>query len=270
MKTLLRRLKFWKNTFRVLESDSGRIRSLITRLHPLNAGVPLIRLGPSGDGGYLVPDDLAGIEACFSPGVSDISGFELDCANRGMQVYLADASVNGPAEAHPAFHFTKKFLAATTDSTFTTLDQWVSTSPISRDSDLLLQMDIEGYEYEVLLAASDALLNRFRIIVIEFHTLEQLWNQPWFELAARVFEKLLQTHVPVHNHPNNYLPVHRHRGIEIPPLIELTLLRKDRVKGREYQTTFPHPLDADNTNRRSCQLPGCWYHPGKWPKSSKR
>lgn len=36
----------------------------------------LIRLGPNGDGGYLVPDDLTGIEACFSPGVCATSEFE--------------------------------------------------------------------------------------------------------------------------------------------------------------------------------------------------
>ena len=30
-------------------------------------------IGGAGDGGYLVPDDLDGIEYCFSPGVNLIS-----------------------------------------------------------------------------------------------------------------------------------------------------------------------------------------------------
>ena len=53
--------------------------------------------GPDGDGGYLVPDDLEGIVACFSPGVSNVAGFEKDCALKGMKVFMADASV----EARP-------------------------------------------------------------------------------------------------------------------------------------------------------------------------
>ncbi len=40
-------------------------------------------MGGENDGGYLVPDDLEGIEYCFSPGVSNIATFELDCLNRG-------------------------------------------------------------------------------------------------------------------------------------------------------------------------------------------
>jgi hypothetical protein len=38
--------------------------------------VPLIRLGADGDGGYLVPDDLEDVAACFSPGVDDRASFE--------------------------------------------------------------------------------------------------------------------------------------------------------------------------------------------------
>jgi hypothetical protein len=44
---------------------------LIRSLHPIDSGVPLIRLGPDGDGGYLIPDDLNGIQYCFSPGRFD-------------------------------------------------------------------------------------------------------------------------------------------------------------------------------------------------------
>jgi hypothetical protein len=43
--------------------------ALLERLYPVEGGHPLIRVGPDGDGGYLLPDDLSGIVACFSPGV---------------------------------------------------------------------------------------------------------------------------------------------------------------------------------------------------------
>lgn len=69
------------------------LQKFIRTLKPYNSDKALIRFGPDTDGGYLIPDDIEGIEACFSPGVSKVSGFELECANRGMKVFLADASV---------------------------------------------------------------------------------------------------------------------------------------------------------------------------------
>ncbi len=240
-------------------TDSNAVRELITKLKPVAIQTPLIRLGPDGDGGYLVPDDIKDIEACFSPGVSSISGFESDCANYQMKVFLADKSVEAPAETNPEFSFIKRYVGAFCSKDFITLDAWVSESMASETSDLLLQMDIEGFEYEVILNTSAALQSRFRIIVIEFHHLTELWNSSYFGLISRAFEKLLQTHVCVHMHPNNYAQPYLKDDIEIPPLMEMTFLRKDRVEQSSNVLTFPHPLDFDNTEKPSLPLPKCWY-----------
>lgn len=239
-------------------TDASDLRALLTRLHPVQADQPLIRLGPEGDGGYLVPDDLTGVAACFSPGVNLESGFELDCAERGMRVFLADRSVAGPALPHPQFQFTAKFLGATCDDAFMTLDAWVEAMHPS-PADLLLQIDIEGFEYEVLLAASERLLRRFRIVVAEFHAIDQLWSRPFFNLASRAFDKLLQTHACVHIHPNNCAPPLRRSGLQLPPMAEFTFVRRDRLQQPRPATTFPHPLDRDNTSNRHYALPRCWY-----------
>jgi Methyltransferase FkbM domain len=240
-------------------TDKRQVLALLGKLYPLEAAAPLLRLGPVGDGGYLVPDDLAGIEACFSPGVGLISGFEKDCADRGLSVYLADASVEHPGALHEHFHFTRKFLGVTTNDKFMTLDDWVAGSAVRADSDLMLQIDIEGFEYEVLIGASDRLMRRFRLIVAEFHLLDQFWNQPFFGLATRAFEKILQTHACVHIHPNNSSPLLKKAGLAIPPLAEFTFLRRDRMPEPRYARQFPHPLDADNTDRPHFALPQCWW-----------
>jgi len=125
--------------------------------------------------------------------------------------------------------------------------------------ELLLQIDIEGSEYEVLLGASDQLLNRSRIIVVEFHKLDQLWNRPFYNIASRVFYKLIQTHSCVHIHPNNSRDSTKIGQIEIPPIMEITFLRNDRVKNPSYINNFPHPLDCDNTKKEPLYLPKCWY-----------
>ena len=111
-----------------VQTSAGEVEQLIHDLHPISPEIDMIRLGPKGDGGYLVPDDLSGIEACFSPGVSYVSGFEKDCADLGMEVFLADKSVDGPALSHKKFNFTKKNIGAISTDEFMTLDEWVASS----------------------------------------------------------------------------------------------------------------------------------------------
>ncbi len=238
----------------------AQVQTLIEQLHPLAPSTRFIRLGPSGDGGYLVPDDLEGITTCFSPGVGQIADFEQDCARWGMTVFMADASVEGPPFSNPAFRFSKRFIGAFTRDQYITLADWVDQSlPAHETSDLLLQMDIEGAEYEVILATPIELLHRFRIIVAEFHHLDQLWNKWFFLFASRAIEKLLQTHACVHIHPNNRRGVVTIGNITIPRTMEFTFLRRDRLKEHRFRSDFPHPLDADNTVSQVLPLPKCWY-----------
>jgi len=232
--------------------DKNTIKYLINRLRPVSIDKPLIRFGPAGDGGYLIPDDIDGISACYSPGVGNIQGFERDCVARGMSVFLADASVS---ISDSDFHFTKKFIGGVTSGDMITLDDWV----IADGTDLMLQMDIEGHEYEAIQAASVSLINRFRIIVIEFHELDQMWDFNFFTKAYFVFEKLLLNHTCVHAHPNNCCGSVAREGLEIPKIMEFTFLRNDRFNRIGYASKFPHDLDYNNTSNQPLPLPDCWW-----------
>jgi hypothetical protein len=96
-------------------------------------------------------------------------------------------------------------------------------------------------------------------MVIEFHWLPQLWNEPFFALAARAFEKLLTTHAVVHIHPNNCCGSVKSGGLEIPRIAEFTLLRRDRLRATGHRTRFPHPLDRPNVAKAPLDLPSCWH-----------
>jgi len=241
-------------------TDYEKLNNLIFRLHPISSKNDLIRLGPNEDGGYLVPDDLKDIQACFSPGVGITSKFEKDCAELGMKIFIADKSVIQPAEVNQKFNFSRKHIGAISNSEFMTLDEWVGKSKLDNKSDLLLQMDIEGYEYEVIFSMTQMLLQRFRIIVAEFHHLGQLWNGPFFNIACRAFDKILQSHYCAHIHPNNTSGMTKIFDIEVPKTMEFTFIRKDRIKKSGYQRIFPHPLDFENAkDKPNLVLPQCWY-----------
>jgi len=233
---------------------------LVRLLRPMDPGIELIRLGPAGDGGYLLPDDLEGIRNAYSPGVANESGFELALAERGIRVHMADRSVDGPAASHERFTFVKKHVGCLSNDDFVTLDDWKRDTAPDDDGDLLLQMDVEGAEYEVFLSVSERLLAQFRIIVVELHHLQHLYDRRFFALASRAIERLARTHTVVHIHPNNCCGSVKGSGLEIPRIAEITLLRNDRFARRVPRRDFPHLLDADNVpTKPTLPLPRCWY-----------
>lgn len=241
-------------------TNQTKLLEFIGRLRPSQITKRLVRVGPKGDGGYLVPDDLVGIAGCISPGVSLESGFDFDVAERGIDVFMADASVDGPILNHPKFHFEKLFLGTATAGNTITIDEFCRQSRVPPSGDLILQMDIEGAEYGVIQNMSRELLKRFRIMVIEFHGLDNLFHRFSFELLSEVFNKVLLDHRVVHIHPNNCCGSKTIRGIEVPKVIEMTFYRADRSSfSRSAPMSYPHELDSSNIPRRKpLTLPMAW------------
>lgn len=235
------------------------VESLLNKFAPQDCGQDLVRMGPAFDGGYLVPDDLNGIGAMYSPGVSDTLGFDLEIAQRGIPCFLADGTVQKPSGMHEAMQFEKMMIGEGPTDTFMSLESWVArTGPA--DGDLMLQMDIEGAEYDVLLSTPQALLNRFRIIVLELHWLDGCVFEDKRTQLNQLMDRLLEKHIICHLHPNNVCPPVTILGRQVPPLVELTLIRKDMLKRATGATpAYPHPLDAPNdTNAPLRSFPPFW------------
>jgi hypothetical protein len=240
--------------------DKLQLREFIYTLRPMYTPSELRRFGPKGDGGYIMPDDLDGVGGCVSPGVSTECGFDVQIAELGIDVHLADASVSGPPVSHPKFTFSKLYVDTFDGVDTVTIDKF--SRSISPGNDLILQMDIEGAEYRVLNSASDRLLSRFRIMVIEFHSLAALFTPFGFQEISSVFRKLLSTHNIVHIHPNNASTVISAGPIIIPQCMEFTFYRKDRSNFEYRSLRYPHPLDVKNVgDRRDIALPRCWCGP---------
>ncbi len=253
----------WTNGARPVDRsvDIDGARRLIAGLKPVATDCPLIRLGGDSDGGYLVPDDLDGVAVSISPGVSGQVSFDLDLAARGIHSYMADASVDGPPVANARFHFRKRFLDVVDGPETLRLETLCAQIDPDHDGDRLLQMDIEGAEYPILLDTGDAVLKSFRIMVIEFHALDRMFNPFDRRLIAATFRKLLRNHRIVHIHPNNCCPVTVLGDIAIPKIMEFTFHRQDRARpDPNRKPTIPHPLDRKNLKGKpDLALPACWY-----------
>lgn len=261
--------------------------------------MPLIRIGGKGDGAYLIPDDLKGITACFSPGVCKSKSFEDELARKykiksHMCDYTSSLNCLSTPIIEPLQTFEKLWLDLHKTPSSISLERWVKRLyPSTESGDLILQIDIEGAENRNLLHTRQQCLERFRIIAIEFHNLDVLrlegrlkWHiKSWLAaswcfllrpvisplsnrgllrkicvraeqnlepfLIGLLIKKLSKTHICVHAHANNnshYSYIDQETGMNIPSLIELTYLRKDRFEGNPsdwISPQIPHELDID-------------------------
>ena len=243
------------------QTPSRQVRDLVSRLVPHDLGIPLTRIGGEADGGYLLPDDFEGVRYCFSPGVGKKATFEHDLYDRGIRSFLADYSVDAPPPALPDCDFEKKFVGAVSTEKMITLDEWVTRKcPYADSGDLILQMDIEGAEYETILSTSLATLSRFRLIVLEIHKLNHLSNRMYFRFVDAAMSKVLTLFEVAHIHGNNLAGLTPLAGIEVPRVAEITFLRKDRVAIKSPILRLPNPLDQPNVpGKAELPLPDYWW-----------
>jgi len=240
-----------------MKSDAA----LTDLLRPKKFSRGLTRIGSRKDGGYLVPIDFKGIQACFSPGAENRKTFEDDlCKRHGISCHICDFSSDIESfktKLIPGLQtFEKAWLAKTTSQTCISLQDWVDIRCPGR-GDLLLQLDIEGGEYDILLNSKSELIKRFRIIIIEFHDFDQIiLNPERYPEKIHALEKLFTTHICVHVHPNNCcgMSLDSQSKMNIPNTIEISLIRKDRFSTYQHQDKkadpfllLPHPLDVQRS-----------------------
>ena len=221
-------------------------------------GHKLIRLGAESDGGYLVPDLLLKeIKYLFSPGVSNETSFDEDCHKKKITPFLLDGTIdyNGP------FNFIKKNLNVFSDDKNITLSEWLNTANIGEnENNLMLQMDIEGGEWDILENVELSLLKKFKIIVIEFHFFKQFIKN--LQKISNVFKKLNVDFTTCHIHPNsgtdNFINV---KGFEIKRCYEFTFINNDALlKKTILKYSLPHELDRLNAgNIKDSVLPDFFY-----------
>ena len=241
-------------------TKKSEILDFISILRPYSTEYELIRLGGNNDGGYLVPNDLSNIKFNLSPGVGKFYNFELDLLKKNILSYMFDASVDSISPDLERCIFVKKNIGPINKKDQISINDWIESIKVDKGEDLMMQMDIEGMEYETILSMSKKNLDSFRIIIIEFHNLRELKNKFFFKFVVSTFEKLLENFIICHIHPNNSCGINYISNVKIPNAIEVTFIRKDRVKNRTYTKNFPHLLDQPSVkDLKDIFLPKIWF-----------
>ena len=239
------------------------VKSFLKRLRENFVSVDLIRVGGNADGGYLVPNILHEIQYCFSPGVNNVVDFELQLSNDyNIKSFMADASIKTLEVNDPNFDFIPKFLGSRTKGGFITLSDWISDSLDDISSSAILQMDIEGAEYDVLTYESSKSLSRFSAMIIEFHFMQNIAVINSLISISSIFEKIFENFSICHMHPNNYGYIEKYNDIEIPITVEISFIRNDFIEKIKNNNSIelPNALDIKNCpSRPDILMPKIWW-----------
>lgn len=121
------------------------------------------------------------------------------------------------------------------------------------ESDVLLRMDIETREWQWLSCLD---MSKIKQLMIEFHfpfnpavdVFRMVNNHhiPSVSDRVKLLEKLCETHILVHFHPNNCCGTTIYMGITYPNVFQCTYVRKDQIVERSISTKpIPDPsIDA--------------------------
>ena len=241
-----------------MQISAEELVAMLSKLRPVNTGYQLVRVGNEGDGGYLLPDCLSGIECCLSPGTGCDPAVELILARQyGIFCLLCDpgrpdADINSH---HKNISFKQCSLGSHVDMDTHTVESWLLEYGMQDAFPMLLLMDIEGGEYSVFNSLSDEQLYRFRTISVEFHALAYvLSDKSRFDAFQGLIDRLLGIFDIVHIAPNNNCPFTIHLGdrpLKLYDCFDVTFLNKSMRRMRpSLITELPNPLDFPHVNNK--------------------
>lgn len=180
----------------------------------------LCRIGSKNDGGYIVVDDFSKSDVMISLGIGNNSDFEYALSSKIDRIVCYDHSVKSLPKTNGNIEFRKLSVKAKPTLDSVTLSSIINSIPVSQD--LILKIDIEGWEWEVLNSITKNELLRFRQIIGEFHNFQRGAN---FQVINKVLTKIVSDFTLVNSHANNWGDYGLIKQIAVPDVIELTFYR---------------------------------------------
>jgi hypothetical protein len=188
-----------------------------------------LRLGKSGDGGYIIAEiPSVSYTLLLAGGIEKDISFEEAFLNKYSNVtaFAFDGTINNLPNENSNITFVKKNIGFENNEFVTNLHDIINVH-----ERIFVKMDIEGGEIPWIKSLSDEQMNKFEQIVMEFHF-------PFSDNEIDVFDKINKNHYLIHFHGNNCCGVRNHNGVNIPNVFECTYLHK------KYFTTIPE-LNTD-------------------------
>ena len=134
-------------------------------------GKERILIGDKADGSYVLLNDFKNIRIAYSFGIQKLVQFDKGLADRGIDVYMYDHTIDNLPYNNPKFHWEKLGIAGknNVNNQLKTLEQLMIKNGHSSETNMILKMDIENNEWDSLKDVPENVLKQFKYIVIEYH-----------------------------------------------------------------------------------------------------
>jgi hypothetical protein len=219
------------------------------------ANCEMERFGADADGGYLLCANLMDdVRVAYSFGIEGRDSWGCEVSRRyGVEVHEYDCfDLDEPSCPGGVLTFHPECVGGTNE-VIDGRDFYSLAHQIGRNGDdgvhLVVKMDVEGSEWDSLLAAPDSVLSRIDQLIVEFHRVDD-------ERYPSVIRKLKRHFYVINVHVNNFSC----RKLQEPfPAAAFEVLFVNKRLAELHDTgeipPGPHPLDAPNApGQRDCQI----------------
>ena len=208
-----------------------------------------VRIGSSNDGGYVMLDEiLKSGKIAYSIGIGNTIKFEEAVEALGYKIWMYDHTVNGKKFKNENRTIFKIGIAPADAGKYKTLSTMIKDNGHENEENMVLQMDVEGAEWEVLSRIDPDVLSKFSIMNLEIHWMNTMFARPdTTEMIDKSFQALTKNHTVFHVHANNWCGYYEMK--DKPPLaevLEISLVKNDLVNLVSCNEEFPGPLDSPN------------------------
>jgi hypothetical protein len=223
-------------------------KTILRLLCPHDVNMSKRRIGSDTDGGYVICDQIEP-DALYSYGSNDNISFEksfYDIYKKPSFVY--DHTIEKITDKPDYVNFFKEGVGVEKTDELDTIKNHLEKNGHSDNKNLVMQMDIEGCEWDVLEYQP---IENFVEMVIEFHLYPSMFADGAFaDKVLNTITYINKYFVPVHVHGNNACSLENKPWLteNIPMCLEVTFMRKDVISKCMLDThDYPDPeLDKDN------------------------
>ena len=184
----------YKGIKNCLKNDPDNQYCIYHLIVPKNViGKKKVLIGEKTDGCYVLLDDFKDVKIAYSFGIFNKIQFDKNLADRGIDVYMYDHTINSLPFNNSKFHWKKIGISGKKKKSkqLKSLEELIKENGHSSEKNMILKMDVEHCEWDSLKDISNDILNQFKYIAIEFHFTN---GKKEIKLYYEVLKKFQKTH----------------------------------------------------------------------------
>ena len=195
-------------------------------------------IGSKRDGSYVLLDDFKNIKIAYSFGISKEIQFDKVLADKGIDVYMYDHTINSFPYNNSKFHWKKIGISGKNlkNNQLKSLEELILENGHSLEKNMILKIDVEHSEWDSLKDLSNKILNQFKYIAIEFHFTNA---QNEGKLYYKVLKKLNENHQSFYLRCNGRNKIVTFGNNRICKYLEVSyIIKKDNIFSKD-ESIYP-------------------------------